>query len=140
MSATLEGGCLCGAFRYAIRGELGPIGFCHCHTCQKSEGVAFATTARVAREDFSWSRGEESSLRSYESSPGKRRYFCGTCGSKLFAAWANRDTLILRLGSLDGDPGTRPVVHIWTEDAVPWRALESELPMFPRGVPPRNDD
>ncbi|MCR9093953.1 MAG: GFA family protein [bacterium] len=138
-SERLEGGCLCGAVRYTIEGPLGPIGFCHCRTCQKAEGGAFATTARLPRDAVRWQRGE-ASLRAWESSPGKKRHFCGHCGAKLFAAWDDQDELILRVGSLDGDPGARPLVHIWTEESAPWYALVTRLPTFPRGVPRRSED
>lgn len=133
MSVPIEGGCLCGSVRYALYGPLGPIGFCHCRTCRKAEGVAFAATARIAREDVVWLSGG-STLRSYESTPGKQRHFCGTCGAKLFAAWDGDDELILRLGSLDGDPGSRPVVHIWTGERAAWLDLETTLPTLQRGV------
>ena len=129
----LEGGCLCGAVRYTIEGRLGPIGFCHCRTCQKAEGGAFATTARVARSAVTWPKGK-AALRSYESTPGKRRHFCGECGSKIFATWDDQDALILRLGSLDGDPGTRPLAHIWTEEAAPWYTIETSLPTFEKSA------
>ena len=48
--------------------------------------AAFATTARVAWADFSWTRGEDR-LRDYASSPGKRRTFCRDCGGSILAAW-----------------------------------------------------
>ena len=133
---SLEGGCLCGALRFSISGPLGPIGHCHCRTCQKGQSAAFATTARVAWDDFEW-QSDESELRSYESTLGKKRSFCARCGSKLFAAWDGEDELILRLGVLDSDPGTRPLVHIWTDHIQDWFDLRSSLPQFPRSVPPR---
>jgi ADP-ribosyl-[dinitrogen reductase] hydrolase len=127
------GGCLCGAIRYEVRGAIGPLGNCHCVQCQKSNATAFATTARVARRDFEWIRGE-ASLRSFESSPGKRRFFCGTCGSQLLAAWDHESEVILRIGSLSDDPGSKPVVHIWTEEQASWYRIEDALPRLPRGI------
>ncbi len=129
----LRGGCLCNAVRYQITGVLGPLGHCHCGTCRKSHAAAFATTARVAWSDFEWLAGRES-IQSYESSPGKQRSFCGACGSPILAAWDGDDELILRLGSLFDDPGTRPVVHIWTEERAAWFELGSALPTLPRGA------
>lgn len=35
-------------------------------------------------ENFTWISGEEK-LSAYESSPGKKRYFCSNCGSQLLA-------------------------------------------------------
>lgn len=136
MAERLEGGCLCGAIRYEITGGLGPIGHCHCRTCRKGQGAAFATTARARWDAFFWTSGE-SLLRSYESTPGKQRAFCETCGSKLLAYWEGEPSLILRLGSLDTDPGGRPVVHVWTEQSADWDEIGPALPALPRGTPPR---
>jgi hypothetical protein len=131
---TLEGGCLCGAVRYEASGLSGPIVHCHCRTCRKAHGAAFATTARVARRGFRWTHGAEA-VRSYESSPGKRRHFCAQCGSHMMAEWQSEDEVILRLGTLDSDPGARPVAHIWTEQKAPWYDLEAALPAIPQGRP-----
>ena len=47
-----SGSCLCGAIRYEIRGELGPIVLCHCAQCRKAQGSAFASNAAVKATDF----------------------------------------------------------------------------------------
>jgi hypothetical protein len=126
----LRGGCLCGDVQYEIEGEIGPIGHCHCRTCRKAHAAAFATTARVARERFRWTAGE-ARVSSFESTPGKRRFFCPRCGSHLIAAWEGAPHVILRVGSLDDDPGTRPVVHIWTSLKAPWFEITDALPQLP---------
>jgi hypothetical protein len=94
----LSGSCLCGAVRYEIAGELGPIGHCHCRTCRKAHAAAFATTARADRAAFRWSAGEDL-VTSFESTPGKRRFFCPRCGAHLIAAWDGAPAVIVRIGS-----------------------------------------
>ena len=116
---AVQGSCLCGAVRYQVRAWAGPIAHCHCHTCRKAHAAAFASTARVARDDFVWLSGQDV-LRAYESSPGKLRHFCGQCGSQLMAEWVDQAQVIVRVATLDGDPGLRPVMHIWTTHDVPW--------------------
>src|SRR5262245_19023645 len=132
--AKLEGGCLCGAVRYEAAELTGPIVHCHCPTCRKAHGSAFATTARTSRASFRWVQGGDL-VRAFESSPGKRRHFCSRCGSHLVAEWESEPEVILRLGSLDGDPGARPVAHIWTELKAPWYDLDAKLPQMARGRP-----
>jgi hypothetical protein len=124
---------LCGAIGYEIDGPLGPIGNCHCQTCRRAHAAAFATTARVSEDDFRWTRGE-SAVAAFESSPGKKRFFCPSCGSHLVAAWDHENDVIVRVGSLFDDPGSQPVVHIWTEEKAPWFDLSAILPALPRGA------
>lgn len=65
-----------------------------------------------------WLKGTER-LRSYESSPGRSRYFCGNCGSQLMAQREGFDAVILRVATLDEDPGQTPQLQIWASDEVP---------------------
>jgi len=76
----MKGNCLCGAVEYGIDSIDMPSAHCHCHTCQRAHGAPFASTTDVLREHFRWLKGKEK-LSSFESSPGKQRYFCSECGS-----------------------------------------------------------
>lgn len=128
----LTGGCLCGQVRYEVHGAVGSFVFCHCRTCQKAQGGAFVCSAPVRAQDFKLVAGA-ANVADYESSPGKKRCFCRNCGSPL---WSRRDgdasTLRIRLGSLDGDPGSRPAGHIWVEDKAPWFDITDRLPQARR--------
>lgn len=116
---AFKGSCLCGAVAYEVAQLAGPIGHCHCHTCRKAHAAAYASTAWVMRPDFRWTKGEDA-VRAFESSPGKLRHFCPQCGTHLVAERADQPHVILRVGSLDDDPGARPAVHIWTAHDAAW--------------------
>ncbi len=75
-------------------------------------------------------------VREFESSPGQHRAFCSRCGSPIFCridAWP--ELRRLRLGSLDGDPGTRAIAHVWTGSKSPWYTISDQLEHF-EGAPP----
>ena len=93
----------------------------------------------MKRARFRWLSGENS-LGHFESSPGKKRSFCTRCGSHVVAAWDHEDELILRVGSLDTDPGTRPRVHIWTSQQAPWYQIDEALPSLAEGVVSRDEN
>jgi hypothetical protein len=128
---SLTGSCLCGAVRFAIHGKLGPAANCHCGTCRKAQGGAFVTNAPVRRKYFELLTGGDA-VTEYQSSPGKWRSFCRACGSPLWSRRASDpDILRLRLGTLDGDPGRRPLAHIWVSEKAPWFEITDDLPQAP---------
>lgn len=121
---NLRGSCLCKTIEYQLDSLDMPISHCHCQTCRKAHAAAFATTAGVMREHFRWIKGQDR-LNSYESSPGKLRHFCSVCGSQLMAERLAQPHVIVRVATLDDDPGLRPQAHIWTAHDVPWLEYES---------------
>lgn len=130
----LTGSCLCGRVRYEIDGRLGPAGHCHCVTCRKAQGGAFVTNAPVRSKYFRLVSGADR-VAEFESSPGKKRCFCRTCGSPL---WSQRvsepDTIRIRLGLLDSDPERRPLAHLWVGEKASWYTITDDLPQSQRGL------
>jgi len=130
-----EGSCLCRGVRYEIAGDLGEFGYCHCASCRKASGSAHGANAPVDRSRFLIVSGA-ALLREYESSPGKYRVFCSTCGSPMYAYLASsRDVLRVRLGSLDTPFTKQPRAHTWVSDKAQWEPLDDGLPQFPQWAP-----
>lgn len=124
----ISGSCLCGRVKYEITGEVGDIVHCHCETCRKAHGSAFSSVAAVKDCDFKLSG--QASLNSYESSPGKVRYFCACCGTQIYAKREGAEHLILRLGSLDTDPKSKETNHIWVSQKASWYSIINDLPEY----------
>lgn len=121
----MKGSCLCKAVEYEV-GQLDmPIVHCHCQTCQKAHAGPLASSAGVMREHFRWIKGEDK-LTAFESSPGKVRYFCAVCGSHMVAERPAQAHVIVRVATLDEDPGLRPEAHIWCSHNVAWLQDSSE--------------
>ena len=131
----IEGSCLCGGVRYRAEQPAGPMAHCHCQQCRKAHGAAFSTILPVEKKGFRWTQGQ-SRLAYFESSPGKRRWFCGRCGSQLISTRTSDDaTLLLRAGCIDRGHGAGGVAHGWVDSMAPWYRIKDELPQFARGFP-----
>lgn len=125
----VSGNCLCGKVRYEITGPIGDIVHCHCETCRKAHGAAFSSVASVNDDDFKLSGAD--SLNSYESSKGKKRFFCSNCGTQIYAKRENTQHIILRLGSLNEDPKSQERCHIWVSHKASWYQINNHLPEYP---------
>lgn len=122
----LTGSCLCANVKYEIVGEVGDIVHCHCQTCRKAHGAAFSSVAAVLDKDFKILNNV--TLGCYESSPGKKRYFCPICATQIYAKKQGTQHIVLRLGSLDDDPQSKELNHIWVSQKATWYSLNSHLP------------
>jgi hypothetical protein len=130
-----EGSCLCRGVRYRLTAELGDFGYCHCTSCRKASGSAFGANAPVDREHFHLLAGSDT-LREFESSPGKRRAFCGRCGSPIYAYLAaTPEVLRIRLGSLDTPFAKHPLAHTFVADKATWEPIEGARPQFDEWAP-----
>jgi hypothetical protein len=122
----ITGSCLCGSVRYEISGDIGDIVHCHCQKCRKAHGSAFSSVAAVNDESFTL-LGKET-LKGYESSPEKYRYFCSGCGTQIYAKRMNTEHIILRLGSVDSEITAAEKNHIWVSEKASWYTINSSLP------------
>ncbi|MFT2112604.1 GFA family protein [Marinomonas sp. 2405UD68-3] len=122
----VSGSCLCGNVKYEISGNIGDIVHCHCKTCRKAHGAAFSSVAGV--KDIDFNLASDVTLGCYESSPGKNRYFCPTCATQIYAKKDGTEHIVLRLGSLDDDPNSKELNHIWVSQKASWYSLNSNLP------------
>ena len=127
----IKGSCLCGGVQYEISGEMGDIVHCHCPTCRKTHATAFSSVASVPLDGLNVKVGK-GLLKYFESSPGKKRYFCKNCGSHIYAKREGQAHYVFRLGTLDDDPKLKSSHHIWLSEKAPWYDIESDsqLPQF----------
>jgi hypothetical protein len=133
----LTGGCLCGGVRFEIDEPLVSASYCHCTRCRRRTGTAASASARVVPGSLRIVQGEEL-VRAYRPETGFAKEFCSACGSALWSRDpGNPETLGVRLGVFDGDPGIRPQWHQFVDYAAPWEPLPDDgLPRFPESRPP----
>ena len=126
MSDPAEGGCLCGAIRYRVRGDSVAATLCHCGDCRRASGGTNVSWAVFDKAAFEW-LGDEPFA--YSSSPGIEWLHCRGCGSLVGYRRASRaDHIDVTTGTLD-DPGRFPPdVEIWVGEKIDWETLHPELP------------
>lgn len=124
--AMNTGSCLCGKVLFQMEGTLAPIQICHCSQCRRAQGSAFACNIPVPESDVKFVQGNEL-LKSYESSPGKQRFFCSNCGSPIYSKTAKNPGVIrLRAGTLD-EENLKLNCHIYFESKAKWFPVDDTL-------------
>ena len=134
--AATTGGCLCGAVRFRVEGALEPIQVCHCAQCRRAHGGPFAAVVPVATARFALLAGADA-LQAFESSPGKERVFCRTCGSPVLSRRAARpDAVRVRAGLFDVPLGIAVGLHQHVASACDWWPVEDDGTPHHPGPPP----
>jgi hypothetical protein len=126
---THEGGCLCGAVRYRVRGAPIVTTNCHCSMCRGAAGAPFVTWSEFPAEAVAVTKGEAAW---YGSSDAAERGFCAHCGTALFFTYIDADTIDVATATLEDPAAFPPQDHIWTDSKVGWIDIDDGLPAYPR--------
>ena len=121
----VTGHCLCGGVRYEIDEPFVSASYCHCERCQRRTGGAASASGRVAPGALRVIAGEEL-VRCFAPEDGFLKCFCSECGGALWSRHRSEDTISVRLGTVDGDPGIRPSFHTFVASRAPWEELPDD--------------
>ena len=131
MAELHEGGCLCGAVRYATQGDPLRVTVCHCTWCQRRTGSAFAVEPVFKKEQVKISGGKLSRYRSVSDESGRwlELEFCANCGTNIgFTFELRPEARIVDAGTFDDPSWIRPdkfdFRYIFLRSAQNW----SEIP------------
>ncbi|QDU65329.1 GFA family protein [Engelhardtia mirabilis] len=126
---SIEGGCLCGAVRYRLTGEVQGFQYCHCSRCRRFTGSAHAANLFVKPDKLEWMAGEDLvGTWVLEADPQFPTAFCKRCGSSMPSMSATGRYWVVPAGGVDGDPGARPARSIFWDSRAPWYEHVSDLP------------
>jgi hypothetical protein len=117
----VTGGCLCGGVRFELEPPIRNVVVCHCSLCRRSGTLAGAYTA-VPRDALRLT--EQKELRWYVDVNGRRRGFCGRCGSAVLWSDDRETTISISAGALDGPTGLVTERHIFVADAADWESVQ----------------
>lgn len=126
-----EGGCLCGAVRYRLEGEVEDRAYCHCRTCQRQSGAPVVAWFALAPANFRYVKGAP---KKYRASDRATREFCGDCGTYLlFREDDPAASLGINTATLDDPARVPPAFHIWHESRIAWFDTADTFPRYRKG-------
>lgn len=117
-----RGSCLCGQVVYQVTDLTGPLVYCHCSFCQKATSSAFSINVTIPQEQVTFVRGQDK-LVTYESSPGKIRYYYSNCHSQMYHVKDSQpEQITLKVGLLDQIKHLEnlPHKHINQDSTLTW--------------------
>jgi hypothetical protein len=130
--ATMTGGCLCGAVRYAVETEPVRTVVCHCTTCQRHAGSAFATLMAFPAGSITIT----GTLKTYTEAGGSsgepfHRRFCPECGTPVILEREGAPRTLIAAGTLDDTSIVKPTVNLFCASAQPWVPITPDTQNLP---------
>lgn len=128
----IEGGCLCSAIRFRVTGEPIFSSVCHCSTCRRASAAPTVAWLTFDRSQVEMLSGNP---RTYRSSQGVARQFCGTCGSQLtYENTASPASIDITTASLDNPNLFPPTLESWLEHRVAWQEPDVGRAHYPNSA------
>ena len=128
----VEGGCICGAVRYRLKGPPLAVYNCHCKDCQRQSGATHSMSMPIAREHLE-PLGDAPVGFDKPADSGRvvRMMHCGQCGTVVWnEPLATPAILVVKPGTLDDSSWATPVGNIWTASRAAWVAIDPALVNF----------
>ena len=126
MTPPITGRCLCGAITYAA--DAPPLWqmHCHCDSCRRATGAAFASFFGLKDGTWRWTGATPAA---YRSSPDVLRLFCPHCGTPMaYCSTRFPGETHFHAGTLDHPETYRPTAHVHVAEAQPWADIHDGLP------------
>jgi hypothetical protein len=131
-----EGGCLCRAVRYHVKGYPLRAYVCHCTFCQRRTGSAFGVIVWFEEENVELTGDGLTTYehRSDESNRWMRLSFCNRCGTTVMLTGENRPGVrYIMVGTFDDPNWVKIKRHVWTRSAQHWVLIPQNVDCFEKG-------
>lgn len=128
-----EGGCACGTVRFRLTDDPIVVHCCHCRSCQRESGSAFALNAVIEADNVELVSGAPERIDTpSDSGKGQAVSRCPVCKVALWSHYAGVGAKadFIRVGALDDPEAFPPNVHIFTASKQPWVALPTDAEAF----------
>lgn len=132
---SVKASCLCGYVVLELDEPFSDVTHCHCRSCRKFHGAAFATYVTLPNPQCRVVAGPQM-ISSFQSSPGVQRAFCRHCGSPLwYQSERFAGTRDIPAAILDEPLSLAPSAHVHSREQVSWLRGAEDLPHYSEEVP-----
>ena len=131
---VVRGSCLCGLVQFHVTKPFKIAHNCYCTRCRRACAAAHASNGFTDFDGVVFIKGKDQ-LKTYKLPEAQffTQVFCGICGSKIPRLDPDRNLAVIPLGSLDDDPGIRPMDHIYVAYKCEWHKITDDLPAYEEG-------
>jgi hypothetical protein len=128
----IKGSCRCGKVTYSSAAEPVFVGICHCGSCRKSTGTAYATVLAVPTASLTVTGTTKRFDDIGDSGKATHRDFCPECGSTVTqSADIMEGITMVAIGTLDDPTWIKPAMQIYCDSALPWAKI-ADMQEFPK--------
>ncbi len=134
-----EGGCVCKAIRYRVKGAPIRSYACHCTFCQRFTASAFAMMSWFAEENVEI---VGDGVMTYEHTVDEtdrwfRLHSCNRCGTTFLATGERQPGIcFIMVGTFDDPNWIKLDRQIWVRSAQHWVVLPENMERFEKGAMP----
>lgn len=131
-AGIVAGSCLCGEVAYEVTAPPSRMANCYCSRCRRARSAAQATNLFYKLEDFRFTSGAAQVV-DYQFAEAQYfgTAFCRKCGAMVPRQSRARGTVVVPAGSLDVDPGVRPMMQICVASKANWAEVtDTTTPRF----------
>jgi hypothetical protein len=119
--AEIKGSCRCGKVQYTVNADPIFTGICHCTSCRKSTGTAYATVVAVPTPALTLTGATTQFDDIGDSGKATHRSFCQVCGTTVTQTADVMDGItMIGVGTLNEPTSVTPAMQIYCDSALPW--------------------
>ncbi|KAA3633406.1 MAG: GFA family protein [Proteobacteria bacterium] len=131
------GGCICGAVTFTARKPPMRMAQCCCRDCQRSSGTGHMSLAFFDEQGVEIRGDATGYAATADSGNINTRYFCPTCGSRVFSRNSARPGVVaIAVGSAEDSAWFEPGAVVYARSRPAWDTVKDTIPSFDTMPPP----
>ena len=132
-----HGECQCGAFKIEIDGSPMRMASCHCRDCQQASGTGHMSIVFIPEESVRKSGEMKGYAATTDSGNTYTRYFCPTCGSRVYGENTLRPGIAaIPVGVFEDRSWFKADAVVYCRNRDAWDVTDTSVPNFDEMPPP----